>query len=255
MSNDLEYIKIRVIKIKSSNSNDEFDDFENNFDFLDEKYGFWDLKPINISNINEIHLEQNDEDYDSDTLCYDYKNELIGITYHDIDPVLNPYMDLGEWSPKQINTVSFADDKEARVIAEQTEKGLNITINGQTILCPNEQKKYDEAVSANGRAHAVMFYDFNNDGIRDIFVVEIAYYIAEPVEDSDVLYLSGHFIKVNTDLSMKMLGGDKLFCKSGFDEIKIYPDYVITEDLMNTGFVSYTIKNDRVVKEKHNDVD
>lgn len=251
MSKNLELIKIRVIKIKSSNSNDELDDFENNFDYLGEKSGFWDLKPINIKNANKTYPEYNDLDYDSDTLCYDYKNELIDITYYDIDPILNPYMDLGEWSPKQINTVSFADDKEARVIAEQTEKGLNITINGQTILCPNVQNKYDDGVQPNGRAHAVMFYDFNNDGIRDIFVVEIAYYIADPVEDSDVLYLSGHFIKVNADLSMEMLGGDKLFCKSGFDEIKIYPEYVITEDSINTGFVSYTIKNDKVVRERH----
>ncbi|MGN1318012.1 MAG: serine/threonine-protein kinase [Lachnospirales bacterium] len=213
-------------------------------------------KPANTENTTNNSSSQssstkNQTDYDENTLCTNYENDLGRIYYDGIDPFQNPYINIGEWSPKQVNNITFSQGKSAKVFAEQTTKGLNITINGQTIQCPNTGNVAHTPLEnkvPNGRSHTAIFYDFTGDGIKDIFVVEMAYYLGNTADDSDVLYLSGFFIKVNSNLQMTLLGGDKLLCQSGYDQITICPDHILTENTIGTTFLSYKIENDKVIK-------
>lgn len=194
--------------------------------------------------------EQNDS-FESDTLYYQSKSDFGHLYYDGISPQENPYAEIGDYSPKQVNNINLGSGKTAKVYTEQTSEGLKITINNRSILCPNTNNVAHtplENTAPNGRLHTAVFYDFNGDGIRDIFVAELAYYIGENADKSSKLYMAGHFVKINPDLTMSILEGDKLICQGGNDSITIRYDMVLTENTLGYTFVNYKVENDRIVK-------
>lgn len=205
----------------------------------------------NTAGSSQSESTNSKNDFTENTLRTDYNNEFGHVYYDGVSPSENPYVNVAIYIPKQANNINFAQGKTAKVYTEQTDKGLNITINGKSVFCANTNNIPHSPLEnreANGRTYTITFYDFNHDGMKDIFVVEMPYFLGATAEESDVIYMSGFFIKVNSDLSMTLLGGDKLICQSGYDSITICPDHIMTDNVIGTTFVSYKVENDRVIK-------
>lgn len=93
-----------------------------------------------------------------------------------------------------------------------------------------------------------MFSDFDQDGTREIFAVEEAFY--EETEDNLIpLYSIGRFVRVNKDsLEMTLCSGEEMIMDSGEAEISLWSNSVLVSGCSGMPFVTYELRGNEVIK-------
>ncbi len=173
-------------------------------------------EPAEQENKNTAQREVR-EGYAVDTLLYDKENYFRHIYYDDAFYDTYPYMNVYKYMPKQSNTVQLGSDVGVNVFADETDEGINIEIEGSRIFIPNEADVHYNASEypVTDRVHTLLFTDMDNDGLRDILSVELAYYSEDDSKGFYKLYVIGTFVKINADLSMNIMNGEKIVLADG----------------------------------------
>lgn len=195
-------------------------------------------------------LPVDDNGYITDALFYD-GNIYSGYIYYTDISNDNPYMEVYCIAPKQTGKVQFADGCSADVYADLTDTGLNITINNKTLFLPNTDNVShypNTELEPTTRNYVLVFSDFDQDGTREIFAVEEAFY-----EDTEgnltLLYSTGRFVRVNKDnLAMTLCGGEEMIMDSGEAEISLWSNSVLVSGCSGMPFVTYELRGNEVIK-------
>lgn len=195
-------------------------------------------------------LPVDDNGYITDALFYD-GNIYSGYIYYTDISNDNPYMEVYGVAPKQTGKVQFADDCSADVYADLTDTGLNITLNNKTLFLPNTDNVShypNTELEPTTRIYVLVFSDFDQDGTREIFAVEEAFY--EETEDNLIpLYSIGRFVRVNKDsLEMTLCSGEEMIMDSGEAEISLWSNSVLVSGCSGMPFVTYELRGNEVIK-------
>jgi serine/threonine protein kinase len=182
-------------------------------------------------------------------LFYDSNTVFNYVYYDEVSPQDNPYMIVDVTYPKQTGRVEFAQGKSADVYAEQTADGLNITINGSTQFLPHNnsiEHSPNSDLQPTGYIDTIVFNDIDLDGIKEIMLAEMAYW--SPDNEITPLYSTASFIRVNTDMSMTLCGGEPIIVHSGEGYLNIEYNSLLTIGDTKNMFTTYELRGNDVIK-------
>jgi hypothetical protein len=228
-----------------------------------------DLTPSDVTS-NTTEATKSDTKEQSDSVVHEYASEAVtdangyitnslefdNITYYKnvcfdkVSAEENPYMLIEPGWTKQVGKIQLFEGKLTPVYAEQTQSGINLTIDGKTLFLPNTEKvaHYPNSnLEPTGRIYTIVFCDFDSDGVREILPVELAYY-SDGGAKITKLYSTARFIRVNADMSMTLCGGEAVIADNKDDYIYIEEDGVVVYNMDIYKNIAYELKGSTVVK-------
>jgi hypothetical protein len=193
-------------------------------------------------------------DYEEDTIWFGADKSsgynCYGNIYVEGSADATPIMDVDNLYPKQVNSIEIKSGVSERIYAENTSQGLKIITSGGSLIVPasgNREHYPYESLSPNVHSYTMVFKDFNHDGVKEIFVSDLAC-CSSGDKKLIALFMTGSFVTFNGNMKPVLCSGDELFMMCGADIMTIKDNSVLTQNTYGTQYVSYKLDGNTVVK-------